>query len=242
MNFKRLMAGATVGAAVLASPAAFAGFTGNAGAFSSYMFRGIDQIPSGGAAVQGGVDYAHASGFYAGTWVSSLDGGAYETDLYTGFSGKAGDLTYDLGYIFYGYRDFPKGNFSEIYAGISFSGFSTKLYFSPEFYTSEDEGFYITASYAIALSETLTLTPQVGYSFGDGIEGESFTDGEDGCVASGTGLFGGCSEDSYMDYSLALAKTIEGGYTFTFAVSANSEDDILGKEQIWVGIKKGFDL
>ena len=44
MNFKRLMIGSLIGAATLASsPAVFAGFSGNVGATSKYIFRGIAQ-------------------------------------------------------------------------------------------------------------------------------------------------------------------------------------------------------
>lgn len=213
-------------AAVLVSGSAFAGVTGNVGAFSNYMFRGITQTGDD-AAVQGGLDYSHASGLYAGAWVSNTNFGSYETDLYAGFAGKAGDIGYDVGYIFYGYRDATKSNFSEVYGGITVAGLGVKLFYSPEFGASEDEAFYLTANYPIALSETLSLTPQVGYSFGDGVE---------------TGITLTADEDSYLDYSLTLAKTLEGGLTFTAAIAANSEDDILGKEAVFVGLKKAFDL
>ena len=39
--------------------------TANVGLVSSYRFRGIDQT-YGKPALQGGFDYAHSSGFYAG--------------------------------------------------------------------------------------------------------------------------------------------------------------------------------
>ncbi|HEY0917064.1 MAG TPA: TorF family putative porin [Solimonas sp.] len=228
-----------VAAALMTSGSAFAGATGNVAVFSDYLYRGITQTGSD-AAVQGGLDYAHASGAYAGTWISSLTGGAgYETDLYAGFAGKAGDVGYDVGYIFYGYRDGTKANFSEIYAGLTVGSWAAKVYYSPEFYTSEEAAFYVTTSYGFALSDTLTLTPQIGYSFGDGIEEAVF----------GGGAFGGVGvPDSYLDYSLTLAKTLEGGYTFSFAVAANSEDSASGtfgglnKERVFVGLKKSFDL
>jgi len=37
---------------------------------SQYLFRGIEQ--TSGAAVSGGVDYAAESGFYVGTWASTI--------------------------------------------------------------------------------------------------------------------------------------------------------------------------
>ncbi|NBR27852.1 MAG: hypothetical protein EBT83_05495, partial [Betaproteobacteria bacterium] len=45
--------------------------TGNFGIFSQYIFRGLAQTNRKPAA-QGGFDYAHESGFYAGTWLSNI--------------------------------------------------------------------------------------------------------------------------------------------------------------------------
>jgi len=221
-----------VAAAMMASGSAFAGATGNAGVYSEYLFRGLEQTE--GVALQGGLDYSHASGFYAGAWMSNLSkdlygSGAYETDLYAGFSGKAGSVGYDLGYIFYGYRKSTKANYSEVYAGGSFGPLSAKLYYSPEFGISDEEGFYLTSSYAVPLSDTLTLTPQVGYSWGDGVEAANF----------------GGAEDAYLDYSLTLAKTLEGGMTFTLAVIGTDTGDAdldQDREQVVLGLKKSFDL
>jgi uncharacterized protein (TIGR02001 family) len=222
-------------AAVLASPAAMAGNTGNAGAFTTYMFRGIDQ--SVGSAVQGGLDHSTEAGIYAGAWVSTTSavqaGSAYEADFYGGWTGSG----FDVGYIFYGYRDFGTANFSEVYAGWSGKGVTAKVYFSPEFSATEEAAIYATASYAFSLGPTLTLTPQVGMSTGDGVE-----------------LALGGIEDSYVDYSLTLAKTLSDGFTFTFAYVANTLDpadfddgdpttfDPSERGQLVVGLKKAFDL
>lgn len=212
-----------------------AGVTGNGGAYSTYMFRGIDQ--SLGAAVQGGVDYSMDSGIYLGTWTSTTTGvqagSGFETDLYGGWTGSG----FDIGYIFYGYRDFGTANFSEVYAGWSGMGLSAKVYFSPEFSATEESAIYATASYAIALSDSLTLTPQVGMSTGDGIE-----------------LALGGIEDSYVDYSLTLGKTMKDGFVFSLAYVANTLDpedfddgdpttfDPSEHGQVVVGLKKTFDL
>ena len=44
-----------------------------------------------------GIDYEHASGFYAGVWASTLSGGNanYETDIYAGYSFSAGGFDFD---------------------------------------------------------------------------------------------------------------------------------------------------
>jgi uncharacterized protein (TIGR02001 family) len=46
-------------------------FTGNISLVSQYIFRGLSQT-DGYPALQGGMDYSHASGFYAGTWLSNI--------------------------------------------------------------------------------------------------------------------------------------------------------------------------
>ena len=71
---------------LLLSGSALAEVTGNIGATSNYLWRGTTQT-SNEAAIQGGLDYAHDSGFYAGTWASNVDFGdetSYELDFYGG--------------------------------------------------------------------------------------------------------------------------------------------------------------
>lgn len=47
-------------------------FSANIGAVSNYIWRGVTQTQDG-PAIQGGLDYAHSSGFYLGTWASNVD-------------------------------------------------------------------------------------------------------------------------------------------------------------------------
>jgi len=90
----------------------------NVGLTSDYVFRGISPT-QGGPAIQGGVDYIHASGFYVGTWASNVswvstkntatgdgwfkDNNSMEIDLYGGYKGSVGDIGYDVGLITYYY-------------------------------------------------------------------------------------------------------------------------------------------
>lgn len=84
-------------AAAPAEPAPPYTLTYNLGLYSHYMFRGVEY--SDGPALQGGIDWAHSSGFYLGTWASNLDPDAYgrnralgtkgnhlETDFYGGYA------------------------------------------------------------------------------------------------------------------------------------------------------------
>ena len=98
--------------------------TGNVGFFSQYIFRGLKQT-DGDPALQGGFDYAHSSGLYAGTWASNISwlkenastapggvlapagtygsGGSLEWDFYGGWKKSFGDFGLDVGTLYYWY-------------------------------------------------------------------------------------------------------------------------------------------
>jgi len=83
-------------------------FSINVAVVSDYRFRGISSS-YGDPAVQGGMDYSHAGGFYVGTWGSSvsgttyLDGGRIEWDVYGGYRRDFGDVTVDVGMLYFFY-------------------------------------------------------------------------------------------------------------------------------------------
>jgi len=104
---------ATAVASILASGTAAADLSANAGVFSNYIWRGVSQTADS-AAGQGGIDWSHDSGAYAGVWTSTI-ANAQEVDLYAGFAGEAGSLGYDLGVITYQYPLSPEINFTELY-------------------------------------------------------------------------------------------------------------------------------
>lgn len=116
---KTLLAAAVAGAFSLpagvmaadAAPTPIHTFTPNIGVVSDYLFRGVSQT-RGGAALQGGIDYSHSSGLYAGAWGSTitwvkdwLGKGSTEIDLYGGYKNSfaGGDWNYDVGVIAYTY-------------------------------------------------------------------------------------------------------------------------------------------
>ena len=72
-------------ASAAAPPASLHAFTGNFGIASQYIFRGLSQT-NGKPAIQGGLDYSHASGFYAGTWLSNI---SWFTDQNAGVASKS---------------------------------------------------------------------------------------------------------------------------------------------------------
>lgn len=110
MRHKSTLNRLTVLAAIIASGFSYAetSVMANVNVVSEYRFRGIDQT-WGGPALQGGVDWSHTSGAYAGAWASNVErrsypGGDVELDLYAGYNGKISeDWGYTLGAYAYVY-------------------------------------------------------------------------------------------------------------------------------------------
>ena len=139
-----LVAGAflfpAVASAQTAAPAA-SPITGNVMLTSDYLFRGISQS-NGKPAIQGGFDYANASGLYLGTWGSSIswvsDGNGsvnapVEIDVYGGYKNSfaGGDWSYDVGVLTYNYpgtypAGFVKPDTTEIYGALGWKWLSLK--------------------------------------------------------------------------------------------------------------------
>jgi hypothetical protein len=85
--------------------------------------------------LQGGFDYTHASGFYAGAWMSNTSANLYanatiEIDVYGGYRGAVGDFTYDLGLLQF---FFPRANYDKITPAGSYA---RKSYNATEVYLS----------------------------------------------------------------------------------------------------------
>jgi len=77
--------------------------TGSVTLVSDYRFRGFSQS-SEDPAIQGGITVTHESGFYAGTWASSVSfAGNTEVDLFAGYSTAVGGVTVDGGLLYYLY-------------------------------------------------------------------------------------------------------------------------------------------
>lgn len=106
-------AGLAVNGGVLAQEAASPhAVTANVGFFSNYVFRGMTYTQNR-PALQGGFDYAHDSGLYAGVWgtnVSSeaINEASLEIDLYGGYRWAWGDWNYDVGLLQFYYPERPK--------------------------------------------------------------------------------------------------------------------------------------
>lgn len=94
-----------------AEPASDFTLSGNSALTTDYRFRGVS-LSDGDIAIQGGFDVNHKSGFYVGTWASSIEDsprfGHTELDLYGGWTGEViSGLTVDAGLLYYVY---PNGD------------------------------------------------------------------------------------------------------------------------------------
>ncbi|MDD3055102.1 MAG: TorF family putative porin [Aliarcobacter sp.] len=80
--------------------------SGNVGATSNYIWRGMTQTKDK-SSVNGGADLKY-NGFYAGTWASNVDFGTeanFELDAYIGYSNIINDFSYDFSYTKIMYPD-----------------------------------------------------------------------------------------------------------------------------------------
>lgn len=135
---KSAMAAAVAGTMAMAiTPlTATAEVSGSLDIANQYLWRGQTLI-SGGT-ISGSLDYEHESGLYAGIWTSSEgrpkdDKWPVEYDLYAGFAGDAGEISYDVGVVQYRYSaggdvDYSDLNFQEAYLGLGMGNFSLDVF------------------------------------------------------------------------------------------------------------------
>lgn len=142
--------------------------SGNVALTTDYHWRGVSQSNQD-LAIQGGFDLATDSGFYAGTWASSIDFGDttdsnVELDVYAGFGGEFGEgIGFDVGAIYYTYPDSSDTDldFLEIYAGLSksFGSVDTSGMLS---YDPDNETLYANADFGMAFHENFGASVGVG--------------------------------------------------------------------------------
>ncbi len=160
-------------------------FDGKVALFSEYEYRGISQT-SEKPAVQLNLDYAHKSGFYAGTFVSNIKwlkdsaeangfatNAKIEWDLYGGYKFEIiKDVTLDLGYLHYEYPSSsaftPKPNTDEVYVGASYGPATLKYSYSVKdtFGVPNSKGsdyIELAVNYRVPEMPKLTLNGLAGY-------------------------------------------------------------------------------
>ena len=186
----------------------------NVGVVSDYRYRGISQSRLN-PALQGGIDFAHKSGFYLGAWGSTIkwikDAGAtkgsFELDLYGGYKGEVmKGLAYDVGYLRYQYVNnklgdvpgFANANTDEIYGALTYGMFTAKyshslsnLFGNPD---SKGSG-YLDLSANVDMGNGWSVVPHIGHQ-----------------------KIKHLSIGSYTDYSVTVAKDMGNGFSLSAAV------------------------
>ena len=209
----------------------------NVGAVTDYRYRGLSQTRFD-PALQGGIDFAHKSGFYVGTWASTIrwikDGGGNsdaEIDLYGGYKFAAGPVGFDVGVLRYYY---PSNDLAvnpdttEVYlagtwgpATLKYSHSTTNLFGVAD---SKGSGYLDLSATFDTGFWGLSVTPHIGHQR----------------VAHNGSL-------SYTDVSVTLAKDFGNGVSASLAaVKADTDAYLapngknLGRAGLVAGVKYSF--
>ena len=229
---------AAVSSLILAATSVAADISANLALTTDYKFRGISQSDES-VALQGGFDYEHASGFYLGTWGSSVDfdtdGGGYdgslELDVYAGFSNSFGasDWGYDLSILYYSYPgdDDEEGDYLELYGALSWKDLSLSVAYANDYYAETGKFYYVAGDYEHALPQDFTLLLHAGYNSLD----------EVGFLSNGA--------DDYWDYTIGITKSVAGiDLSLAYTGTDLDEDEVFdtrwGKAQAIFTVSKSL--
>lgn len=140
---------------------------------TDYVWRGITQTNEE-PAIQGGFDYGHSSGLYAGIWGSNVDFGGDETielDYYVGYGSEAAGLGYDIGAVYYNYPGETDLDWWEVYGSLSkeFGAVSGELgtRLTADYGGTEENGYYVYAAASAPIGAGFNLGGTVGYTDAD---------------------------------------------------------------------------
>ncbi len=217
-------------------PAPAVTVTGSATVVTDYRFRGISQTYKQ-FALQGGFSVAHESGFYVGTWGSSIDdyvafGSDQEIDFFGGYSTTVGAATVDVGVLYY-YFPGSGGNatdFIEPYASVkgTFGPVTAKIgaTYAPkqnalDYGFGKETGFYAYGDLSGAVGP-VTLTGHLGHSFSRNVAtfGTKYTDWSVGASYTWNHLtFGVSYVDTDKDLFVGTRNVSKAGVVGSIGVS-----------------------
>jgi len=194
---KSLLSLAIAAVPFTANAEGFGTVSANVALTTDYYFRGISQTDNDGA-LQGGFDWSHDSGVYAGVWASNVDFGDthIEVDTYIGFANDIGDtgIGYDVNILRYNYND-ADFETNELTFALSYSYFSASYSYSDDWYDSDESSNYIKLGFDYELPGNHNLSLSVGQSFGDAYDKKKV---------------GSATDFNYIDYKIGVNKDLYG--------------------------------
>ncbi|HEU4821643.1 MAG TPA: TorF family putative porin [Qipengyuania sp.] len=190
--------------------------TGSVGLVTDYRFRGVS-LSGGDPAVQGGVTLTHDSGFYVGTWASSIDDGGtdiygdVELDLFGGWSGNVAEgVGLDVGLLYYAYPTNAAGveaEYFEPYATVSGTLGPVQAKLGVAYAWEQDslggsDNLYVFTKLSAGIPNTpITLNAGLGYT--------------DGALAPP--LLAGAPDDTGLDWTIGATATVLGNVSLGVA-------------------------
>jgi uncharacterized protein (TIGR02001 family) len=232
------LAAAFAAPGIAAAQASASPISGNVSLVSDYRFRGLTQTFEE-PALQGGFDYAHSSGFYLGNWNSSISdtfygGSPLEMDFYAGYKPTFGDITGDVGILYYYYPGsnapgIGKIDNTEIYVGAAWKWLSAKYFHAvSDFFGVPDtkNSNYIDLSASFPFGSGWTLLGHVGRQKVKSISAADYTDYKVGITKDIRGWVLGAAfvdtdaEDAAYTFTSGGGKTMNvGDSTIVFSVA-----------------------
>lgn len=187
--------------------------TANVTLTSQYVSRGFRQT-WGDPALQGGFDYAHPNGLFAGTWLSNvssryIENGSLEWDLYGGYAGALGPVGYSGTVFYYKYpgavmaASGTKYDYGELVLGLTYKFLYANYNYN---YTTDYFGILDARGTGyLDLGSDIDLGSGYGLHFHYGI----------GRVASKAAVDNAIYD--WKDYKIGASKTFQGGWTIAGA-------------------------
>ena len=194
--------------------------------------------------MQGGLDFSHKSGAYAGVWASNVNwikdyigatDGSLEVDFFGGYKGElAKDLSFDVGVIAYVYpsNNTPtNANTNEIYAALTYGPVTAKYSRSLGNFVANPNSAasqYLEVAASFDVGNGFSITPHLGRQ----------------TIPNQT-----ASAGDYTDYALTVNKDLGNGLSASLTLlGTDAKDsfykvapiDNLGKSGLLVGLKYSF--
>lgn len=194
----------------------------NATLTSDYLFRGVSQTDSS-PAIQAGLNYDFANGFYTGAWASNVDFGDdanLEIDGYLGYAFEMQNgFSVDVLFNYYTYQGYPSEvdvDYSELILSASKGAFNYTFGYAPSYGNSDLNALYIGIDYSLSQWPNYDVTLHGGYSFGDAFDGSE-----------------------YVDMNISVGREFEG-YTVSGMLSTTDADTDVSDTRIVLAISKEF--